>query len=117
MHELPVTERILSIALRHAAQNEATKIFSITVKVGGLTDLRDTWLQHYFDYLSKDTIAEGAKLLIIKEKALLQCGKCKTQIATTKEDVQDLKCPQCHANQGFTILSGKEYFIEEMMAE
>ena len=116
MHELPVTERILAIALRHAAQSQATRIFSITLKVGGLTDLRDNWLQHYFDYLSKDTIADGARLLIVRENAQLQCGKCKTLFTTSKEELKDLVCPECGAAQGFSILSGKEYFIEEMTA-
>ena len=47
MHELPVTDKILDIALKHAQQSKATRIYSITLRVGGLTDLEDTWLQHY----------------------------------------------------------------------
>jgi len=117
MHELPVTEKILDIALKHAAMNGATRIHSITLKVGGLTDLEDTWLQHYFDYLSKETIAGGAKLIIINDGIRLRCGGCKTMIETSKEKLQDEQCPHCSATQGFTILSGREYFIEEMLAE
>lgn len=117
MHELPVTEKILNIALKHAEKNEARKIHSITLRVGGLTDLQDKWLQHYFDYLSKDTIASGAQLIIIAEGVRLRCGECKTLIETEKSDLQDQKCPHCGATEGFSILSGREYFIEEMTAE
>lgn len=117
MHELPVTEKILAIALKHAAKNEATKIHSITLRVGGLTDLQDTWLQHYFDYLSKDTIASNAKLIIIPEGIRLRCGECNTLIETDKRDLQDQKCPHCGATEGFSILSGREYYIEEMTAQ
>ena len=117
MHELPVTEKILDIALKHAAENGATRIYSITLKVGGLTDLQDTWLQHYFDYLSKDTIAGGAKLIIINDGVRLRCSACKTVIETSREKLQDEICPHCGATQGFSILSGREYFIEEMMAQ
>ncbi len=117
MHELPVTEKILDIALKHAEQNEAKKIHSITLRVGGLTDLQDKWLQHYFDYLSKDTIANGAQLVIIPEGIRLRCGECKTLIETEKSDLQDQKCPHCDATEGFSILSGREYYIEEMTAE
>ena len=117
MHELPVTEKILSIALKHASANKASRIFSITLRVGGLTDLQDKWLQHYFDYLSKDTIAEGAKLLIIKGEVTLRCSKCKTVVETTAERLEEQTCPHCGADDSFTILSGREYFIDEMTAE
>ncbi len=117
MHELPVTEKILDIALKHAKKNEANIIHSITLRVGGLTDLKEEWLQHYFDYLSKETIADGAKLIIIPEGIRLRCGECKTLIETGKSDLQDQKCPHCGATEGFSILSGREYYIEEMTAE
>lgn len=117
MHELSVTEKILDIALKHAAMNGAAKIYSITLRVGGLTDLQDSWLQHYFDYLSKDTIAGGARLLIINDGVRLRCSGCKTVMETTREKLQDEKCPHCGATQGFTILSGREYSIEEMTAQ
>jgi hydrogenase nickel incorporation protein HypA/HybF len=117
MHELPVTEKILAIALKHAEQNEANRIHSITLRVGGLTDLQDEWLQHYFNYLSKDTIASGAKLIIIPEGIKLRCGECKTLIETKKRDLQNITCPHCSATEGFSILSGRGYFIEEMTAQ
>lgn len=117
MHELPVTEKILDIALKHAEKNEAKKIHSITLRIGGLTDLQDEWLQHYFDYLSKDTIASGAQLIIIPEGIRLRCTECKTLIETEKNDLQDQKCPHCGTTEGFSIFSGREYYIEEMTAE
>lgn len=117
MHELPVTEKILAVALKHAEQNRAKKIRSITLHVGRLTDLQDEWLQHYFDYISKDTIAEGAKLIIVPEPVRLQCGKCRTLIETEKRDLQDIVCPHCRVDGGFSIMSGRGYYIEEMEAE
>ncbi|NNK95411.1 MAG: hydrogenase maturation nickel metallochaperone HypA [Desulfobacterales bacterium] len=117
MHELPVTEKILTLALKHAEQNEVNKIHSITLHVGRLTDLKDQWLQHYFNYLSKDTIAQDARLIIIPEAIRLQCGKCRTLIETEKRDLQDITCPHCGADGGFSIKAGRGYFIEEMTAE
>lgn len=117
MHELPVTERILDIALKHAAMNQVSKIHSISLKVGGLTDLEDKWLQHYFDYLSKDTIARGAILKIIRGGIELRCGECKTFFATENTNLQEQQCPHCESVQGFEVRSGREYSIEEMVAE
>ena len=117
MHELPVTEKILSIGLKHAEQNGAKTIHSITLRVGQLTDLHEEWLQHYFNYLSKDTIARDARLIIIPEPIKLRCGACKTIIETERKDLQDIVCPHCRADGGFSIMSGRGYYVEEMEAE
>ena len=117
MHELPVTEKILTIALKHAERNGLKTIYSITLQVGRLTDLQDEWLQHYFNYLSRDTIAQDAQLIIIPEPIKLQCGECSTIIETKKRDLQDVTCPHCGADGGFSIMSGRGYYIEEMEAE
>jgi len=60
MHELSVTESILSIVLKHAQTNRAEKVLAINLKIGELSELVGDCIQHYFDYLSKGTIAEGA---------------------------------------------------------
>ena len=117
MHELPVTEKILNIALKHAEQSGAKKILSISLQVGRLTDLQDEWLQHYFNYLSKDTIARDARLLIEPEPIKLRCGECGTIIETEKRDLQDITCPHCGADGGFTVMSGRGYYIEELEVE
>lgn len=117
MHELPVTEKILTIALKHAEQHGAKSILSITLHVGRLTDLQDQWLQHYFNYLSKDTIARDARLIIVPEPIKLRCGDCGTIIETEKRDLQDITCPHCGADGGFSIMSGRGYYVEEMEAE
>ncbi|SDP58610.1 hydrogenase maturation nickel metallochaperone HypA [Desulforhopalus singaporensis] len=117
MHELPVTEKILETALAHAEQHGLSRIHSITLKIGELTDLEDRWLNHYFDYLSKDTIAAGAHLVVIRVPIVLKCNVCQTRCETTKEKMADEKCPHCGAEQRFSILSGREYFIEEMAAK
>ncbi|MCJ7747981.1 MAG: hydrogenase maturation nickel metallochaperone HypA, partial [Desulfobacterales bacterium] len=53
MHELPITESILNIVLKHAEMNSVRKVMAIHLKVGKLSDLEDDWIQRYFDYLSK----------------------------------------------------------------
>ena len=64
MHELSVMESILNIVVKHALKNDAKKILGISLRVGEMTDLVDEWMQRYFDYLSKETIAAGAVLKI-----------------------------------------------------
>ena len=76
MHELQVTERILDVVLKHASGHDVSKIVVIHLRIGELSDLEDEWLQRYFDYLSKDTLAENARLAIEKAPIVMQCESC-----------------------------------------
>ena len=106
MHELPITQRILDVVLRHAAANNLTRIVTITLRVGELSELEDEWLQHYFDYLSKDTVAKGAQLKIERVPIVLRCGNCNETVEVTKESMAETACPGCQQTQTFSIESG-----------
>ena len=47
MHELPVTESILKVVLKYAAANNVSKVVSVKLEVGKLSDLADEWIQRY----------------------------------------------------------------------
>jgi hydrogenase nickel incorporation protein HypA/HybF len=113
MHELPITEGILKIVLKHAEMNSVRKVIAIHLKVGKLSDLEDDWIQRYFDYLSKGTVAEGAKLKIERIPIRVQCNACSTSYEAEMARMGDLVCPAC-GEKGSTLLSGREYTIQEM---
>jgi len=89
MHELQVTESILSIVLKHAEANRVNKVVAIHLKIGELSDLENEWIQHYFDYLSKDTKAEGAKLKIERTPVVLRCNKCSNSFEVNIKQMQE----------------------------
>ncbi len=113
MHELPITESILKIVLKHAKMNSARKVMAIHLQVGKLSDLEDDWIQRYFDYLSKGTLAEGAMLKIERTPIMVQCNACSTSYKAEMARMGDLVCPACGEKDG-TLLSGREYYIKEM---
>ena len=113
MHELPIMESILKIVLKHAKMNRARKVMAIHLQVGKLSDLEDDWIQRYFDYLSKGTLAEGAKLKIERTPIMMQCHACSTSYEAEMARMGDLVCPAC-GEKGGTLLSGREYTIKEM---
>jgi len=117
MHELPVTERILEIVLKHAARNQVRRVVSITLTVGELSDLENEWIQHYFDYLSKDTAADGAKLHIERQPIVMRCNKCGRNQEIKKEQLGETSCPECGDTEDFSLVSGREYYIKEMEAQ
>ena len=117
MHELSITESILDVVLKHAADNQVRRVVSVTLHVGELGDIENEWMQYYFDYLSKDTIAEGARLKIKRVPIRLRCGTCNFEFEVSKEAIAEVCCPICKAEQNFSYLSGREYFIKEMEVE
>lgn len=113
MHELPVTESILKIVLKHAQMNNVQHVVAIHLQVGKLSDLEDEWIQRYFDYLSKGTLAEGAKLKIERMPIVMQCNACSKSFEADAAKLNDLVCPNCGGKES-TFLSGREYFIKNM---
>ncbi|MDQ5984434.1 MAG: Hydrogenase maturation factor HypA [Syntrophus sp. SKADARSKE-3] len=113
MHELPITESILKIVLRHAAMNKVRKVMTIHLRVGRLSDLEDEWIQRYFDYLSKGSIAEGAMLKIERTPIMLQCNACTGTYEVEMSNLAEAVCPDCGKKDG-KLISGREYYIKDM---
>ena len=113
MHELPITESILKIVLKHAETNNVRQVVTIHLQIGKLSDLEDDWIQRYFDYLSKDTVAQGAKLKIERMPIMLQCSACSTSYEAEATRLGDVACPNC-GQKDSTLLSGREYYIKDM---
>ena len=113
MHELPVTEGILKIVLRHAEINGVRQVIAIHLQIGKLSDLEDEWIQRYFDYLSRGTMAQGARLKIERMPIMVQCITCLTSYEAETAKLGDLNCPTC-GGKSCTLLSGREYYIKDM---
>lgn len=108
MHELPVTQSILSIALRHAEQAQAKRITDIHIVMGELSTNVDDSVQFYWDLLAKGTPAEGAKLHFRRIQAELQCMACFTKYHPKDGE---LVCPNC-GGVGAKIIAGEEFSLE-----
>jgi hydrogenase nickel incorporation protein HypA/HybF len=116
MHELPVIQSILDVVLNHARRNQVSKVHSIALAIGALSDLQDEWLQRYFDYISKGTLAEGARLVIERTPIVLKCAKCAKEIPVKTAEMKDVICPECGGKE-LTLIAGREYFIKSMEAQ
>ena len=116
MHELPITESILNIVLKHARANDVRKVKAIHLRIGRLSDLEDEWIQRYFDYLSKGTLAEGAKIEVERTPIVMKCNACSASYEWEASKMGEVVCPDC-GGKSCTLISGREYYIKEMEAE
>ena len=115
MHELSIMSSILDIVLEYANSNSAKKVAQINLEVGELSDLIPQWMQSYFEFVSKDTIAEKAMLSIDHVPATLRCRSCNKEFTVTKEDWR-VSCPHCNS-QDIEILSGREFKVVSIEIE
>jgi len=113
MHELSITQSILSIALEKAKTVPASKITKINLTIGELSGIVDDCVEFYFDLLSKDTIAAEASLSFNRPPTRLRCRNCAT---TFSPDNLNWACPDCR-EQKIEIISGRECHVESIEVE
>ncbi|HOC60543.1 MAG: hydrogenase maturation nickel metallochaperone HypA [Syntrophaceae bacterium] len=116
MHELPVMKSILDIVLTQAQKHHVLKIRVIHLEVGMLSDLEAEWMQRYFDYLSRGTVAENAELKIRWIPVVFKCQACGTSMEADKKRLQDIVCTVC-GNKQMDLIAGREYYIKNMEVE
>ena len=113
MHELSVTQGMLEIVLRHAQQARAQRITHINMVIGDLTSIVDDSVQFYFDFISQDTIAEGAQLVFHRTPATFRCRDCGNTFTSNQ---RDFTCPHC-GEMTVDVVAGNEFRVESIEVE
>jgi len=79
MHEMTVTQNLLNMALEHA---QGWRVAAIHLRVGRLSPIVPGSVQVYFDFLSRDTLAEGAELRFEMQPIEITCQNCGRPVDT-----------------------------------
>ena len=113
MHELPLTKSILEMAVKYARRTDSRKVVTIVLRLGALRDIKKEWIQHYFNYISKGTIAEDAEILIIPDPIVCRCRNCNKDFKINRDDYagEEILCPNC-STRNYTLVSGTKFQIE-----
>ena len=113
MHELAITQSMLDIVLEGAKESGARKVGAINLVIGELSGFVEESVRFYFDFLAKDTIAEGAALHF---KPISPQARCRSCDKPFKVREFDWSCPQCGGSD-IEITAGKELFVESIDIE
>ena len=113
MHELAVTESILSIAEKHAKQADANRVTDIHIVIGKLSSIVDDSVQFYWDIIAQNTLCAGAALHFTRKSAQLICLDCNKEY--TLED-ELTTCPYC-SSAHVKVLSGDEFWLDSIEIE
>lgn len=120
MHELSMAQGILNAVLETAEQNGATDVTEIVIEIGKLAMLNPEQVKFMLDVLSKDTIAENAKIVIENLEVEIECEKCGFKGVADIDDEDHyapmVYCPEC-ANPRIKILNGKDVTVKTISIE
>lgn len=109
MHELGITQNIVSIVSEHA---NGKKVQRVLLEIGQLSAIMPDAVRFCFDICSQGTVLETAKLEIIEIPGLAVCGECGTEIVLEKPFG---KC-NCGSNR-LDLIAGEELKIKEIEVE
>jgi hydrogenase nickel incorporation protein HypA/HybF len=113
MHELPITQGLLDLALEHAARAGGGRITGLYLTIGELSRVVDASVQFYWDIISKDTPAEGAELHFRQIPLELECRDCEHSFSPATES---FRCPNCDG-VNVQVNAGSEFYLEAIDLE
>jgi hydrogenase nickel incorporation protein HypA/HybF len=113
MHEYAVTEGIINTVMAEAKKAGAARITEIRLVIGDLSTIVDDSVQMYFDIMSEDTIAHGAKLTFVRIPGEFKCTECGHVYI---KPAKGYDCTVC-GGLGLPTGRGKEFYIESMDVE
>ena len=113
MHELAITQNMLELVLEKAGEAEAKEVKRINLVIGEMTGVVEECVQFYFNFLGKETIAEGAALSFTMIPIKVQCRGCGKSFELKESD---WTCPYCQGNN-MEIIAGEELFVESIEVE
>lgn len=111
MHELSIANSIIEIATQHAIEAGAEQVKAITLRIGALSCVHRSALEFSFELVTKDTLLEGAKLVIIEIPVVLFCPACEKVVEI--EGIQRFRCPLCDTPSA-DIRQGNELDIDSI---
>jgi hydrogenase nickel incorporation protein HypA/HybF len=116
MHELAVTEAILSVVLKSAEREAAKQVRTVSLRIGEFSDLKAEWIQRYFDYLAKGTVAEKARIEVESTPPRFACDGCGSSFSLSLKGVDRVRCPYC-GSDSCSLTGGMEYMVDRLEIE
>lgn len=113
MHELSITKEILDLAVLKAREANSDRVTQINLVIGDASSVIDDCVQFCFDFVSRETIAHGARLHFHRVPVEMKCRKCGNLFCPDK---RSWECPQC-LEWDAEIIKGNEFYMESIEVE
>ncbi len=113
MHELALTEGILKIVASEQKKKGFSHVQEIHLSVGEYSGVIPGCIEEFFPLVSKDTAAEGAKLVMDTVPAEFRCFDCDYEGPVKAHTAC---CPKCKST-AISMTKGREFFVKELLVQ
>ena len=113
MHEMSLCEGILQVLQVEADKQKFNKVNAVWLEIGALSSVEPEAMLFSFDAVTRNSLADGAKLNIINVPGSAWCMKCAKNI-NIKQRFDE--CPDCGSYQ-LQLTGGEELKIMELEVE
>lgn len=110
MHEMALAEGVVDLVAEEAKRQGFTEIKAIVLEIGMLSHVAPEAMLFCFDAVSRDTIAEGAKLVIERVPGAGWCLDCAKTVPLSERFGA---CPECGRHH-VQMTAGDEMKVREL---
>ena len=111
MHELSLSGAIVNTVVKHAA---GRPVSVVSMRIGALRQVVPDTLEFYFEFVSRGTVCEGARLEQELIPARLRCASCQRE---WEIELPIFMCPECGSGGSVEVASGEEFEVESIEVE
>jgi len=113
MHEMALCESVLQVLESEARKQGFERIRTVWLEIGELANVEISAMAFSFDVVSRNSLADGSALEIIRVPGTAWCMQCgKTVSIQQRFDA----CPECGSYQ-LQVTAGEEMRIKELEVE
>lgn len=113
MHEMSLMGGVFEVIEQTLSLYEVNRVLQVKLKVGELTNAEPDALLMAFEAYSKDTVCEGAELIVERVPVLGRCRQCQNEFSIK---TIFFICPNCQ-NPNIEIIQGEELLLESLEVE
>ena len=113
MHEMSIAESVLQIIEDTARAEGCARVKAVWLEIGQLAGVEKESLRFCFDVVTRDSVAQDAKLEIIETAGQGWCMECAQNVAVT---ARYEPCPNCGGLQ-IEVTGGEEMRVKELEVE
>ncbi len=110
MHEMSLAEGVLQLIEDAARKQEFSKVNTVWLEIGSLSGVEVEAMKFCFDAVTRDSIAQGARLEVI---TLAGTGWCMACAQTVPMNEVFGECPHCGGHQ-MQVTGGTEMRLKEL---
>jgi len=110
MHELSIAESIVRIVRDSVELENGERVRTVEMVAGELTGIVRETLDFCFEFATKDTILEGATLVIDMVPLSGRCKVCGREFSIKD---YEFACPEC-ASTDVEMTSGQELYVKQV---